>query len=57
MQQVVALFVLKTGAGQSIFGWIATAVKDFLGKGPEAATFFFDQETVKKGWFFVNVGL
>ncbi|KAG9055768.1 hypothetical protein FS842_001266, partial [Serendipita sp. 407] len=55
MQQVVALFVLKTGAGQSIFGWIATLAKDFLDQGPKAAVFFFDQETINKHWFFVNV--
>ncbi|KAG8841915.1 hypothetical protein FRB91_004563, partial [Serendipita sp. 411] len=52
---VVALFVLKTGAGQSIFGWIATLAKDFLDQGPKAAVFFFDQETINKHWFFVNV--
>jgi CNT family concentrative nucleoside transporter len=55
MQQVVALFVLKTGAGQSIFGWIANAARDFLDQGPKAAVFFFDQDTINKHWFFVNV--
>ncbi|KAG8802192.1 hypothetical protein FRC16_010174 [Serendipita sp. 398] len=44
-----------TGAGQSIFGWIATLAKDFLDQGPKAAVFFFDQETINKHWFFVNV--
>lgn len=55
MQQVIALFVLKTGAGQSIFTWIATLASDFLGQGPTAAIFFFDAETIGKHWFFVNV--
>ncbi|KAG8806944.1 hypothetical protein FRC17_004717 [Serendipita sp. 399] len=55
MQQVVALFVLKTGAGQSIFGWIANLARDFLEQGAQAAAFFFDKETIGKHWFFVNV--
>jgi CNT family concentrative nucleoside transporter len=55
MQQVVALFVLKTGAGQSIFGWFAQTASDFLNQGPAAAAFFFDAETIAKHWFFVNV--
>ena len=55
MQQVVALFVLKTGAGQAIFGWIAQTTSDFLGQGPLAAIFFFDAETIGKHWFFINV--
>jgi len=55
MQQVVALFVLKTGAGQAIFGWIATLASNFLAQGPAAAVFFFNAEFVNQGFFFVNV--
>jgi hypothetical protein len=55
MQQVVALFVLKSGAGRAIFGWIATAASDFLAQGPAAAQFFFDADVISKHWFFVNV--
>jgi CNT family concentrative nucleoside transporter len=55
IQQVIALFVLKTGAGYSIFNWIATAASDLLNCGHTGAKFFFDEETINKGWFFVNV--
>ncbi len=30
IQQAIALFVLKSGAGFSIFNWIATLAADFL---------------------------
>jgi CNT family concentrative nucleoside transporter len=53
-QQVVALFVLKSGAGFSIFVWIATLAGDFLGQAAPAAGFFFDAEVISKHWFFVN---
>lgn len=55
LQQVIALFVLKSGAGFSIFKWIATLANDFLAQSEAGATFFFDQETFDKHWFFVGV--
>ncbi|KAF9528558.1 Na+ dependent nucleoside transporter C-terminus-domain-containing protein [Crepidotus variabilis] len=55
LQQAIALFVLKSGAGFKIFHWIATLAGDFLNEGLVGAAFFFDQEIVdKKHWFFVN---
>lgn len=54
LQQVVALFVLKSGAGFSIFNWIATLASDFLNQSQAGAAFFFDSATVAKHWFFVN---
>ncbi|KAK0476601.1 Na+ dependent nucleoside transporter C-terminus-domain-containing protein [Armillaria novae-zelandiae] len=54
IQQAIALFVLKSGAGFSIFNWIATLAADFLSQSKAGATFFFDVETVAKSWFFVN---
>lgn len=54
LQQAIALFVLKTGAGFSIFNWIATLAADFLAEALAGALFFFDQDTINKGWFFVN---
>ncbi|KAF8629114.1 hypothetical protein AX17_005700 [Amanita inopinata Kibby_2008] len=54
LQQVIALFVLKTGAGFSIFKWIATLAADFLGQANAGSGFFFDADTLKKHWFFVN---
>jgi CNT family concentrative nucleoside transporter len=53
LQQVIALFVLKTGAGFSIFNWIATLAADFLGQSHAGAVFFFDEASTQ--WFFVGV--
>lgn len=55
LQQSIALFVLKTGAGFSLFKYIADLANDFLSEADVGATFFFDAATVAKGWFFVNV--
>jgi len=54
LQQAIALFVLKTGAGFSIFNWIATLAADFLNEALAGAVFFFDQNTINSHWFFVN---
>jgi Na+ dependent nucleoside transporter N-terminus len=55
LQQAIALFVLKTRAGFSIFKWIATLAADFLSQANAGAAFFFDADTVNvKHWFFVN---
>lgn len=51
LQQVVALFVLKTSAGYSLFRWIATLASDFLAEAYPAAEFFFDAETIAKHWY------
>ncbi|KAG2150409.1 Na+ dependent nucleoside transporter C-terminus-domain-containing protein [Suillus clintonianus] len=55
LQQTIALFVLKTGAGFSLFKYIADLANDFLSEANVGAAFFFDAETVAKKWFFVNV--
>jgi len=54
LQQAIALFVLKSSAGFSIFKWIATLAADFLAQANAGASFFFDAATVDKHWFFVN---
>ena len=54
MQQAIALFVLKTDAGFSIFNWIATLASDFLLQANAGSGFFFDADTIAKHWFFVN---
>lgn len=54
IQQAIALFVLKSGAGFSIFDWVATLASDLLNEGLVGAGFFFDPETIGKNWFFVN---
>ncbi|PSR73877.1 hypothetical protein PHLCEN_2v10297 [Hermanssonia centrifuga] len=54
-QQAIAMFVLKSGAGFSIFKWIAFLASDFLAQALQGAIFFFDADTVNtKHWFFVN---
>ena len=53
-QQAIALFVLKSGVGFSIFKWVATLASDFLDQSAAGALFFFDAETIEKHWFFVN---
>jgi CNT family concentrative nucleoside transporter len=56
LQQAIALFVLKSSAGFSIFRWIAILASDFLAQANAGATFFFDAEVVNVNrWFFVNV--
>ncbi|KAG2342961.1 hypothetical protein BDR05DRAFT_912529 [Suillus weaverae] len=55
LQQTIALFVLKTGAGYSLFKYIANLANDFLSQANVGAQFFFDAQTVAKKWFFVNV--
>lgn len=54
IQQTVALFVLKTGAGYSFFRYIASLAEDFLTQANSGAEFFFDAETIAKHWFYVN---
>ncbi|KAF8335977.1 Na+ dependent nucleoside transporter C-terminus-domain-containing protein [Cantharellus anzutake] len=55
VQQIIALFVLKSDAGFKIFLWVATLAQDFLARAEPAAAFFFDEETIAKHWFFTNV--
>ncbi|EMD37525.1 hypothetical protein CERSUDRAFT_114160 [Gelatoporia subvermispora B] len=53
-QQAIAMFVLKSGAGFSIFKWIADLASDFLAQAQAGGTFFFSAQVVSEGWFFVN---
>ncbi|KAI0093471.1 Na+ dependent nucleoside transporter C-terminus-domain-containing protein [Irpex rosettiformis] len=54
VQQAIAMFVLKSGAGFSIFKWIAILASDFLAQALEGAAFFFDSDVISRHWFFVN---
>ncbi|KIY47926.1 hypothetical protein FISHEDRAFT_44328 [Fistulina hepatica ATCC 64428] len=54
LQQAIAMFVLKTDAGYSIFKWIATLAADFLDESQAGAAFFFSAAVVADDWFFVN---
>lgn len=56
LQQVIALFVLKTSAGFDLFKWIATLATDFLSQAYKGSAFFFDAEVVyDKFWFVATV--
>ncbi|EIW83305.1 hypothetical protein CONPUDRAFT_164267 [Coniophora puteana RWD-64-598 SS2] len=54
MQQVIALFVMKTGAGLKLFTYIADLAFDFLTQAYVGAAFFFDSEVIAQNFFFVN---
>ncbi len=54
IQQAIAMFVLKSGAGFSIFKWIAYLASDFLVQAIPGAEFFFDATVISYHWFFVN---
>lgn len=54
IQQAIAMFVLKSGAGFSIFKWIAYLASDFLAQAIPGAEFFFDATVISYHWFFVN---
>jgi len=55
MQQILAMFVLKSGAGFAIFNWIATLASDFLTQAYNGSVFFFDENVVyERFWFFSN---
>ncbi|KAI6166104.1 Na+ dependent nucleoside transporter C-terminus-domain-containing protein [Pisolithus thermaeus] len=53
IQQAVALFVLKTDAGFSLFRYIANLAEGFLTQADVGAQFFFDAATIAKDWFFL----
>jgi CNT family concentrative nucleoside transporter len=54
-QFIVGLFVFRTGAGYSFFGWIATAAADLLTQADiGGATFFWSTDFVAEHYFFVN---
>jgi CNT family concentrative nucleoside transporter len=54
MQQAIAMFVLKTGAGFSIFTWIATLASDFLNEAQVGVSFFFTADIAAAHWFFAS---
>jgi len=55
MQQILAMFVLRSGAGFAIFNWIATLASDFLTQAYYGSAFFFTNDIVfSQFWFFTN---
>lgn len=54
-QFIVALFVFRTGAGFSLFNWIAIAADDLLTQAQTGgAAFFWSSDFVSNHYFFVN---
>jgi CNT family concentrative nucleoside transporter len=54
IQQAIAMFVLKTGAGFSIFTWIATLVADFLNEAQTGVAFVFTAGIASEHWMFAS---
>merc|ERR1712093_482996 len=55
MQQILAMFVLRSGAGFAIFNWIATLASDFLTQAYYGSAFFFTNDIVfSQFWFVTN---
>ncbi|RPA85463.1 H+/nucleoside cotransporter [Ascobolus immersus RN42] len=55
IQFIIALFVLRTGAGFDIFKWISDMARSLLGFASLGTSFLFSEETANLGWFSVNV--
>lgn len=53
-QFIVALFVFRTGAGLSIFNWIAQAAFDLLNQGVLGGASFFWGSLTDEHYFFIN---
>ncbi|OAA63094.1 sodium/nucleoside cotransporter [Cordyceps fumosorosea ARSEF 2679] len=54
-QYIIGLFVLRTGAGYSIFRFIADRAGDLLGFAKDGVAFLTDPATAAKPWFFIGV--
>lgn len=54
-QYLIGLFVLRTGAGYSIFRFIADRAGDLLGFAKDGVTFLTDEATANKPMFFFGV--
>ena len=54
-QYIISLFVLRTGAGYSIFKFIADRAGDLLSFAGQGVTFLTDADTAAKPWFFIGV--
>ncbi|KAJ3494407.1 hypothetical protein NLG97_g4099 [Lecanicillium saksenae] len=54
-QYVIGLFVLRTGAGYSIFRFVADRAGDLLGFAHAGVQFLTDEKTANLPWFFIGV--
>lgn len=53
--EIRSLFVLRTGAGYSIFGFISELARDLLGFAQDGVAFLSDAETASSTFFFFSV--
>jgi CNT family concentrative nucleoside transporter len=54
-QFIIALFVLRTGAGYDIFNFISFLARQLLGFAQEGTAFLTDSDVPSIGWFLVGV--
>lgn len=52
--QILAMFVLKTDAGYSLFRWIAIAATDLLNQSYAGVEFFVREDLASQGLFFFS---
>lgn len=55
MQFIIALFVLRTGAGYDIFNFISELCRELLGFANQGVTFLTDDKVPQLPWFFTGV--
>ncbi|KAL8722164.1 MAG: hypothetical protein Q9225_001308 [Loekoesia sp. 1 TL-2023] len=55
VQFIVALFVLRSGAGYDIFSFVSELARDLLGFADQGTSFLTSPDIPKLGWFLVSV--
>jgi CNT family concentrative nucleoside transporter len=55
VQFIIGLFVLRTSAGNDIFGFISQLARELLGFANEGVVFLTDPDVPNIGWFLVGV--
>lgn len=54
-QFIIALFVLRTGVGYSIFNFISKRASDLLGFAKDGVSFLTSPDIAAKSWFLISV--
>ena len=54
-QYIIALFVLRTGAGYDIFAFISFLARQLLSYAQQGTAFLTSEDTTKLPWFFIGV--
>jgi CNT family concentrative nucleoside transporter len=55
VQFIIGLFVLRTSAGNDIFGFISQLARELLGFANQGVIFLTDKDVPNLGWFLVGV--